>query len=58
MNFEPLNTFDNLGGHRHPDLPEWHKELIDQRLAIYHKDPTDTRDWDDVFKELTKEDEC
>jgi hypothetical protein len=32
--------------------------LIDLRLAEYNKNPGNTLDWDDVSKELDKEDEA
>jgi hypothetical protein len=38
------------------DLPEWHKAIIDQRLAAYNAKPTDVIDFnkacDDIDKEL------
>ena len=38
------------------DLPDWHKAVIDQRLAAYNANPTDVIDFckacDDIEKEL------
>lgn len=74
MSIEPQYTFDNLGNpigvflpiedwnrlseQMHLDIPQWQKELIDLRLAEYNQNPANTLDWDDVSKELDKEDEA
>jgi putative addiction module component (TIGR02574 family) len=73
MSIEPQYTFDNLGNpvgvflpiadwnrlseQMHLDIPDWQKNL-DLRLAEYHKNPDSTLDWDEVSKELDKEDEA
>ena len=74
MNIEPQYTFDNLGNpigvflpieewnrlseQMHLDIPTWQKDLIDLRLAEYKNNPHNTLDWDEVYKELDKEDEA
>jgi len=74
MSIEPQYTFDNLGNpigvflpiaewnslseQMHLDIPKWQKDLIDIRLAEYKNNPHNTLDWDDVSKELDKEDEA
>ena len=74
MSIEPQYTFDNLGNpigvflpiedwnrlseRMHLDIPQWQKDLIDLRLTEYAKNPENTLDWDDVSKELDKEDEA
>ena len=37
------------------DIPEWHKEIIDQRLKKYKKYPDDVTDFDTFCDELEKE---
>jgi hypothetical protein len=46
----PADEIDN-------DLPQWQKDLIDERLAAYKKNPSDTLDWDLVAVEFDNEDE-
>ena len=74
MSIEPQYTFDNPGNptgvflpiaewnilseEMHLDIPKWQKDLIDIRLAEYKNNPHSTLDWDDVSKELDKEDEA
>ncbi len=74
MSIEPQYTFDNLGNpvgvflpieewnklseEMHLDIPKWQKDLIDIRLAEYKAAPQNTLDWDEVSKELDKEDEA
>ena len=36
-------------------IPEWHKEIIDQRLKEYKKNPNDVTDFDTFCDELKKE---
>ena len=38
------------------DIPKWQKDLIDIRLAEYKAAPQNTREWDEVSKELDIED--
>ncbi len=72
MSIEPQFTFDNLGNpigvflpiedwnrlseELHLDIPKWQKALIDIRLAEYNSNPENTLDWDEVSKELERED--
>ena len=74
MSIEPQYTFDNMGNpigvflpidewnrlseEMHLDIPVWQKDLIDLRLAEYKSNPHSTLEWDDVSKELDKEDEA
>jgi predicted metalloenzyme YecM len=74
MSIEPQFTFDNLGNpigvflpiahwnrlseQMHLDIPQYQKDLIDLRLEDYNKNPDSLLDWDDLVKELDKEDEA
>jgi len=37
-------------------IPQWQKDMIDERLAEYYKNPEIALDWDDVMKEIEAED--
>lgn len=37
------------------DIPEWHKAIIDQRLAAYKANPTDVIDFDQACDDIEKE---
>ena len=37
------------------DIPEWHKAIIDQRLAAYKSNPTDVIDFDMACDDIEKE---
>jgi Putative addiction module component len=37
------------------DIPEWHKAIIDQRLAAYKANPTDVIDFDKACDDIEKE---
>lgn len=74
MTIEPQYTYDKMGNpvgvfltiedwnqisaEMHLDIPQWQKEMIDRRLAEYKRNPKDTLDWDEVVKEMAKEDEA
>jgi hypothetical protein len=34
------------------DIPQWHKEILQERAAEYQKGTTQTKDWDQVKKTL------
>jgi putative addiction module component (TIGR02574 family) len=34
------------------EIPEWHKEELDKRLAAYHASPSDGSPWKDVKKRI------
>lgn len=36
-------------------VPEFHKDLIAERLAAYRANPSDAQPWEDVMKELENE---
>ena len=36
-------------------LSEAHKNLLDERMASYQKDPNNVMDWEELSKELEKE---
>ena len=36
------------------DIPEWHKEIIDQRMEDYKEHPENCRNWEDVQEEINK----
>jgi putative addiction module component (TIGR02574 family) len=54
--FLPIDEWNKLSEEMHLDIPQRQKDLIDTRLAEYHKNPGNVLDWDDVSKELEKED--
>ena len=35
-------------------IPEWHKEIIDQRMENYKKNPESYRGWEDVQEEINQ----
>ena len=39
------------------DIPEWHKQVLKERLEDYNKGNIATTSWEDFRKELEKEDE-
>jgi Putative addiction module component len=36
------------------DIPQWHKDILDERIAEYEKNPNDLIDWEDIQKEKVK----
>ena len=34
------------------EIPQWHKEELDQRLAAYHANPREGSPWKDVKKRI------
>ena len=36
------------------EIPEWHKEIIDERMENYKENPENYRDWEDVQKEINQ----
>jgi putative addiction module component (TIGR02574 family) len=36
-------------------VPEWHKELIDERLKKHRENPSDARSWSEVRNSIEKE---
>ncbi|HEY3369931.1 MAG TPA: addiction module protein [Prolixibacteraceae bacterium] len=36
------------------EIPEWHKEIIDERMENYKKNPETYRNWEDVQKEINQ----
>ena len=36
-------------------VPNWHREVLDQRLAALNKNPDEGKNWDDFDRELTVE---
>lgn len=37
------------------EIPEWHKAIIDQRMAAYKANPTDVIDFDQACDDIEKE---
>ena len=37
------------------DIPDWHKDIVRQRLEDYQKQPDSALDFDDVMDEIEKE---
>ena len=36
-------------------VPDWHREVLAERLAALNKNPDEGKSWDDFDRELTKE---
>jgi putative addiction module component (TIGR02574 family) len=45
--------WDSLPGMAPPPIPEWHKRLLDERIA--NTNPDDEVDWEDFREELRNE---
>lgn len=56
--FIPIDEWNHLAEALHLEIPQWQKDIIDLRLDAYHKNPGDTRDWDEIRTALNKEDEA
>ena len=39
----------------HLDVPTWHKDLIDQRMAYYAANPNDVTSLEDFIKEMEQD---
>ena len=37
------------------DIPEWHKAIIDERLAAYKANPSDVQDADQALDDIERE---
>jgi hypothetical protein len=37
------------------DIPQWHKDLVRERLVGYHKNPDSALDFDDSMNDIEKE---
>ena len=37
------------------DIPEWHKKILDERLAKYEREGFHGRPWEEVMRELDEE---
>ena len=37
------------------DIPQWHKKLLDERMASYEKNPENVLDFEQVIKEIEKQ---
>jgi putative addiction module component (TIGR02574 family) len=33
-------------------VPEWHRQILDERIAAHERDPDAARPWDDVKSEI------
>jgi hypothetical protein len=49
-----LSFVENVETIENSDIPEWHKEIIDQRMKNYVNEPESFRDWGIVQKEIRK----
>jgi Putative addiction module component len=52
--FELLQNFKFVIVEKQEDIPDWHKAILDNRIAEYEKNPNDLIDWEDVQKEKIK----
>lgn len=59
--FIPINEWNNLKSkykdieQEDVDIPEWHKNLVRQRLDGYKKNPDSALDFDSAMDEIEKE---
>jgi hypothetical protein len=37
------------------DIPEWHKAILEERLAVYETDTSGFVKWDDLKKDIEKQ---
>ena len=56
--FLPIEDWNTITEQLHLDLPQWQKNMIDDRLSQYKNDPSDTLDWDTLTTQFIKEDEA
>lgn len=48
----PLNDDDVLAEDQYVEIPEWHREMLRERLARYEKYGMQGRPWEEFRKEL------
>ncbi len=59
--FIPINEWNNLKSkykgieQEEIDIPEWHRELVRQRLDDYRKNPASALDFESTLDEIEKE---
>lgn len=59
--FIPINEWNDLKDkykgieHEAIDIPEWHKELVRQRLDDYNLNPSSAMDFDSAMDDIEKE---
>jgi len=59
--FIPINEWNNLKNkykgieHEEVDIPEWHKDLVRQRLDVYRKNPGSALDFDSAMDDIEKD---
>jgi len=51
----PPPGFDDLSVEEKIPVPEWHREIIEDRLAAHRADPGAARPWNEVREELLDE---
>jgi hypothetical protein len=52
--FELLRNLKFVTIEKDDEIPEWHKAILDERIAEYEKNPDDLIDWEDIEKEPLK----
>ena len=48
----PLNDDDVLADDQHVEIPEWHREMLDEALARYNEFGIEGTSWEEFEKEL------
>ena len=48
----PLNDDDVLAEDQYVEIPEWHREMLDEALARYNEFGIEGTPWEEVEKEL------
>ena len=50
-----IKTLDYVSVSKEQDIPNWHKDIIDQRLASYKENPDQTLDFDQAMDDIEKD---
>jgi len=56
--FLPIEDWNTITRELHLELPQWQKDMIDSRLALYKNNPADVSEWDTIAEQFDKEDEA
>jgi putative addiction module component (TIGR02574 family) len=48
------SLWDRIVAQTEPPVPDWHRELLQERLDAYRSDPTEGRPWTEVRAELQR----
>ena len=55
----PIREWDELksrlGDLEQPNIPEWHKETVRERMELYRADPSKAMDFDEAMDDIEKQ---